>query len=61
VSAEAFGKYNQKADFKLIVIPKSEESKKAIYEKLNKSFMFEMLSEGEKTIVVNAMEEVTME
>jgi len=57
VSAEAFGKYNKKEDFKARVIPKSEEAKKAICEKIEKAFMFSGLDDGEKQIVVDAMEE----
>ena len=40
VSAEAFGVYNKKEEFKPIVIPKSEDTKKRIAERLNMSFMF---------------------
>lgn len=58
VSAEAYGMWNRKEDFKAKVIPKSEESKKAISEKLNKSFMFAALSESEKEIVIGAMQEI---
>lgn len=42
------------------VIEKSEASKKAIREKLNQSFMFNKLDEGEQIIVINAMEELTV-
>ena len=57
VSAEAFGKFNKKEDFKARVIAKSEEAKKAIVEKIEKAFMFSGLDEAEKQIVVDAMEE----
>lgn len=40
VSAEVFGVYNKKEDFKPRVIPKSEAQKQQIQEKLLKSFMF---------------------
>ena len=40
------------------MIPKSEESKKAIRDKLNMAFMFSALDENEKDIVVDAMEQV---
>ena len=55
VSAEAFGSFNQKKAFKARVIAKSEESKKAIRDKLNMAFMFSALDENEKDIVVDAM------
>ena len=60
VSAEAFGAHNKREDFKARVIPKSEEQKSRINERLNKSFMFSVLDEGEKKIVVDAMEEKTI-
>lgn len=55
VSAEAYGMWNRKEDFKARVINKSEEDKAAIREKLNKSFMFASLSDDEKDIVIDAM------
>jgi len=58
VSAEAYGMWNRKEDFKARVIPKSEDSKNAIREKLNKSFMFAALSDSEKDIVIDAMLEI---
>lgn len=58
VSAEAYGMWNRKEDFKAKVITKTEESKKAIREKLNKSFMFAALSDSEKDIVIDAMQEI---
>lgn len=57
VSAEAFGSFNQKGKFKAKVIAKSDESKRAIRDKLNMAFMFSALEEGEKDIVVDAMEQ----
>lgn len=57
VSAEAFGKFNKKEDFKARVVPKSEAATAAINEKISKSFMFSGLDEAEKKIVVDAMEE----
>ena len=57
VSAEAFGVWNQKAAFTPKVVAKSEEAKQAIREKLNMAFMFQTLTEGEKDIVIDAMEE----
>lgn len=57
VSAEAFGRFNKKEDFKPRVIAKSAEATAAIYDKINKSFMFSGLDDDEKKIVVDAMEE----
>ena len=57
VSAEAFGVWNQKGAFKPKVVPKSEDAKQAIREKLNMAFMFSALDESEKDIVIDAMEE----
>jgi cAMP-dependent protein kinase regulator len=57
VSAEAFGAFNKKEDFKAKVIQKSEESQAAILDKLNKSFMFSGLDDAERGIVMGAMEE----
>ena len=57
VSAEAFGVWNQKGTFKPKVISKANDAKQAIREKLNLAFMFSALDEGEKDIVIDAMEE----
>ena len=57
VSAEAFGVWNQKGAFTPKVVAKSEEAKQAIREKLNMAFMFSTLNEGDKDIVIGAMEE----
>jgi len=57
VSAEAFGLHNKKENFKARVIPKSQEAKEAIMDKIEKSFMFSGLDDGEKKIVCDAMEE----
>ena len=57
VSAEAFGIYHKKSDFKPIVIEKSEEVKEKIRQRLNESFMFSYLTEDDKNIVLDAMKE----
>lgn len=57
VSAEAFGEYNKKSDFRARVIEKSEDTKAKILNRLNMAFMFQALDEKEKQIVVDAMEE----
>lgn len=56
MSAEAFGAFNKKENFKARVIPKDEEAKQAILDKINNSFMFQGLDDNEKSIVVDAME-----
>ena len=57
VSSEAFGVYNKKSDFKAQVIPKSEETKQKINDRLAMAFMFSALDPKEKQIVVDAMSE----
>lgn len=57
VSAEAFGAFNKKSDFKPRIVPKSEEAGEAIMDKIKKAFMFSGLDEKELKIVVDAMEE----
>jgi cAMP-dependent protein kinase regulator len=57
VSAEAFGAFNKKEDFKARVVPKSAEAKAAIMDKISNSFMFSALEDAEMDIVVSAMEE----
>jgi cAMP-dependent protein kinase regulator len=44
VSAEVFGAFNKKEDFKPRVIPKSAATKKNIESRLNQAFMFKVLS-----------------
>jgi len=57
VSAEAFGIYNKKEDFKPIVIEKSDEVKLKIQKRLNDSFLFNTLNEKDQNIVLGAMKE----
>ena len=57
VSAEAFGIWNKKSDFKPRVVAKSDSVKQRIQTRLSHSFMFQALNEKEMTIVVDAMEE----
>lgn len=57
VSAEAFGAFNKKEDFKPRIIPKSAEAMESIMEKIEKSFMFSGLDDKEKKIVADAMDE----
>lgn len=57
VSAEVYGMYNKKENYKPKVIPKSQAQKDKIGQRLNQAFMFSALEEKEKEIVINAMEE----
>jgi len=57
VSAEAFGAWNKKSDFKARVVQKSAETRKKIAERLKHSFMFQSLNDQEFGIVVDAMDE----
>ena len=57
VSAEAFGQFNKKEDFKARVVPKDQATKDAIMEKITMSFMFSGLDSNEMQVVVDAMEE----
>jgi cAMP-dependent protein kinase regulator len=59
VSAEVYGKFNQKSSFEAKVVPKSEEQKGRIRQKLSQAFMFSALDDKEQEIVINAMEEKT--
>ena len=58
VSAEAFGKWNKKEDFKAPEYPKSEEVKKALKARLEQAFMFSALNPDELEIVLLAMQDV---
>ena len=57
VSSEAFGQWNRKEDFVPRVIPKTNEQKAHIVDRLSQSFMFASLDQAERDIVVQAMEE----
>lgn len=57
VSAEAYGKWNKKEDFKPRNIPKTKEQEHQLEERLSKSFMFSHLQGSEKRIVIQSMEE----
>lgn len=58
VSAEVYGKFNKKENFKPKVVPKTQAQKEKIAMRLNQAFMFSNLDDKEKEIVINAMEEV---
>ena len=57
VSAEVYGMYNKKENYKPKIVPKSQAQKEKIGQRLNQAFMFSALDEKEKEIVINAMEE----
>ena len=58
VSAEVFGEYNKKEDFKPPVIPKSEQTKEKLRSRLLQAFMFNALEAAELEVVIDAIEEV---
>jgi len=58
VSAEAYGAWNQKADFVPKVVMKSEDVKKRLRKRLLSAFMFDALDERELEIVIDSIEEV---
>jgi len=57
VSAEAYGDWNKKAAFVPKFVSKSDGAKSRIETRLGQAFMFSALDEGEKTIVIDAMQE----
>jgi cAMP-dependent protein kinase regulator len=60
VSAEAFGTWNKKSDFKATVVPKNDETKQAVRARLMKSFLFNSLDPKDLEIVIDAMTEVKL-
>lgn len=60
VSAEAFGTWNKKGDFKAVVVPKNDDTKDKIRARLSKSFLFNSLDEKDFEIVIDAMTEVKL-
>jgi len=61
VSAEAYGKWNQKKEFVAREIAKSDSAKERIRSVLHKSFLFSGLDPKEVEVVVMAMEEVNLD
>lgn len=57
VSAESYGKYNKKADYKPRVIQKNPEQRSRIEKRLGQAFMFSALDSSEREIVMLSMEE----
>lgn len=56
VSAEVYGIYNPKGDFKPKIVPKEDEEKRKIKDLIKNIFMFKHLEEKEMDIIINAME-----
>lgn len=56
VSAEVYGDYNKKEDFKPRIIQKSQDVKTRILTRLKQSFIFRGLDDKETNIVIDAME-----
>ncbi len=59
MSAEAFGTWNKKEDFKAPTYPKSDAVKQSLQQRLEQSFIFNSLNPNELSIVLNAMVGVT--
>ena len=57
VSAEVYGKFNNKTEYKAKIIPKSDEQIQRIKLKILQSFLFESLDPKDVDVVINAMEE----
>lgn len=60
VSAEAFGIWNKKGNYKAVIVPKNDETKDKIRARLSKSFLFNSLEEKDFEIVIDAMTEVKL-
>lgn len=60
VSAEAFGIYHKKEDFKPVINDKADDVKERIRKRLQESFMFSALNEKDQNIVLDAMKEIKM-
>jgi len=60
VSAEVFGEWNKKEDFKPPVHNKSEQTKEKLRNRLLQAFMFNALDANELKIVIDAIQEVQL-
>ncbi|CDW75609.1 UNKNOWN [Stylonychia lemnae] len=58
VSAEVFGTWNKKGDFKAPKYEKSDQIRDALQKRLEQAFMFSCLNPQELQIVLNAMQQV---
>ena len=61
VSAEAFGNWNKKEDFKAPFFEKSAEQLEVLKQRLSQAFMFNALNPDELQIVLGAMQKVVKE
>lgn len=57
VSAEAYGQWNKRSDFRPRHIPKTNEQRQRIIEVIDKCFMFSSLEKIEKEVLILAFEE----
>jgi cAMP-dependent protein kinase regulator len=57
VSAEVFGKYHIKEEFKAKKIPKTDDAIEKIHERLSSAFMFMSLDEKDMKVVIDAMDQ----
>jgi cAMP-dependent protein kinase regulator len=57
VSAEVYGEFNKKAEFNPRIIPKTEEQRQRILNKIGESFLFNSLEQKEMSTVLGAFEE----
>merc|ERR1719265_2393728 len=57
VSAEAYGKWNQKQDFTPPVIPKDDATKQRLRAALDRSFIFSCVDTKDREVIVNAFSE----
>lgn len=57
VSAEVYGLFNKKEDYKQKVIPKTEEQNQRIKTRISQSFLFSSLEPSDLAIIISAMEE----
>jgi cAMP-dependent protein kinase regulator len=60
VSAEVFGKFNLKTEYKPPVYPKSELQIAEIKERMEKNFLFDSLSPIEKKTILDAIKPTTL-
>jgi cAMP-dependent protein kinase regulator len=58
VSAEAFGAWNKKGEFKAPFYAKNDQQKEALKKRLEQAFMFSCLNPQELDIVLGAMQYV---
>ena len=56
VSAEAYGEFNKKGNFKPVVYPKTDDQIVAIKSRLIHSFLFNCLESNDMKIIIDAME-----